>query len=144
MPKVNQHVKCILRTGAIAEGFVEEWSNVKVQLKSLDGESILIIPHPNEDIMMIKIIIGNICQKDTHSNSTAAYNETTNELEKEIQYTKDLPSDDPKRIKTLAKLRVMLVKQEKKIIAEKVKSHNIGDVRKVKYGQPEFFKKPST
>ena len=141
MPDVGQHVKCILRTGAMAEGIVEEWFVNTVQLRSLDGESILIIPHPNEDIMLIKIILEKPAQKEKASHSLPNGIVVNAELSKEIQDTQALPSDDPKRIETLAKLRIMLAEQEKKIITEKVKSHSIGDAKKVKYEYPFKTKK---
>ena len=142
MPKEGQHVKCVLRTGAMAEGIVEEWFNNVVQLRSLDGESVLIIPHPNEDIMLIKIVLDKpksevikekIIKKQTHS-----------DLEKELQKVYEQPSGDDLRTKKMAELKVLMAEQEKKIIADKLKDHRIGDTRKVEYGQPEFYKKPRT
>ena len=146
MPKEGQHVKCVLRTGAMAEGIVEEWFNNVVQLRSLDGESVLIIPHPNEDIMLIKIILDSpktqaeeikekIIKKSSKNNT---------ELEERLLEAYKQPSDDNLRIKKMAELKVLMVEQEKKIIAEKLKDHRIGDTRKVEYGQPEFYKKPRT
>jgi hypothetical protein len=143
IPKLGQHVKCILRNGAIAEGIVQsDWMNSIVQLLSLDGESVIIIPHPNEDIMLIKIVLDKpksevikekIIKKQTHS-----------DLEKELQKVYEQPSGDDLRTKKMAELKVLMAEQEKKIIADKLKDHRIGDTRKVEYGQPEFYKKPRT
>lgn len=154
-PKEGQHVKCILRNGAVAEGIVEEWYNNVVQLKSLDGESVLIITHPAEDIMLIKILLDMpkidlpLVDEvtDTISVETSSgyrhVKEEISDLESKIQKANDLPSDDPTRLKTLAQLRVMKAEQEKKIISEKVRNHYPNEVRKVDYGQPGFFKKQS-
>lgn len=137
IPKDGQHVKCILRTGAIAEGIVEEWYNNVVQLRSLDGESILIIPHPNEDIMLIKILMEKPAPEQVNKEDY----EIKNNLEKQFQKVQETPSTDPLRLKKLAELKLLMVEQEKKIIADKVKSHQVGEPRKVQYGQPGFLKK---
>lgn len=142
IPKVGQHVKCILRTGAMAEGIVEEWETNVVQLRSLDGESILIIPHANEDISLIKIVLS-IPQIDLPESKTETVKLPKGELEEKYQQAVALPTEDPTRVKTLAELRIMMAAQEKQIISEKVKDHHITEVPKAKYGYPKFFKKQS-
>jgi hypothetical protein len=148
MPTKGQHVKCVLRTGAMAEGIVEEW-NINaafaggkfisnVQLRSLDGESILIIPHPDEDIMLIKIVL-----EKPKSEPKILTKQKETSLEKEFQEVYDQPSDDDLRVKKMADLKILLAEQDKKIIADKLKDHRIGDARKVEYGSPQFYKKPS-
>jgi len=144
MPKEGQHVKCVLRTGAMAEGIVEEWFNNVVQLRSLDGESILIIPHPNEDIMLIKIVLDKPKSEAEVIKEKIIKKQTHSDLEKELQKVYEQPSGDDLRTKKMAELKVLMAEQEKKIIADKLKDHRIGDTRKVEYGQPEFYKKPRT
>ena len=144
MPKEGQHVKCVLRTGAMAEGIVEEWFNNVVQLRSLDGESILIIPHPNEDIMLIKIVLDKPKSEAEVIKEKIIKKQTHSDLEKELQKVYEQPSGDDLRTKKMVELKVLMAEQEKKIIADKLKDHRIGDTRKVEYGQPEFYKKPRT
>jgi hypothetical protein len=129
MPRIGQHVKCVLRTGAIAEGIVNEWGN-SVELKSLDGESILILPHANDDIMLIKIILKKDIIKEIPK---------LNNLEEEMVDAYNQPSNDL-RIKKIAELKILMAEQEKKIIADKLKSHSIDSIKKVEYGTPKFFK----
>jgi len=140
MPTNGQHVKCILKNGAIVEGIVKEWGANSVELRSLDGESILIIPHPNEDIMLIKVLLEKpkpdveiIKEKIIEAGS----------LEEELQKTVEQTSDDL-RLKKMADLKILLAQQEKKIITDKLKDHHISDVRKAQYGYPGFYKMPST
>lgn len=141
IPQAGQHVKCVLRTGTMAEGIVEEWNNNVVQLRSLDGESILIIPHPNEDIMLIKIVLGK--PKDHVEEIKEKSTENKSELEEKFQTIYEQPSDDNLRTKKMVELKILMIEQDKKIVADKLKDHRIGDTRKVEYGQPKFFSKPS-
>ncbi len=156
IPEVGQHIKVILKNNTVVEGIVEEWFNNYVKLKSLDEKSILIIPHPNEDIMLIKIFLSPEFPKlefvklkkddGTEVETTPEANRVLGEiasLEEQFQETLKLPSDNPDRLKTLAELKRLMNEQEKKIISEKVKNHYIDGTRKVQYGLPNFFKKPS-
>lgn len=155
-PEKGKHVKCILRTGVSVEGIVQEWYNNVVQLLSLDGESILIIPHPGEDIMLIKILIDMpeidlpLTDEVTDtvdveiSDGVRVVEHEISGLERKFQAAKNLPTDDPNKAKTLAELRIMMAEQEKKIISHKVRNHYPSETRKVQYGYPGFVKKPST
>lgn len=151
IPKRGQHVKCILRTGAIAEGIVEEWFNNHVQLKSLDGESILIITHPAEDIMLIKIIL----EPKNRAEEIAAKDLEQEKSDKERMFedfrARHNPNDPDDR-KTLADLRIELIEQDRKIVAEKLKDHTPTQAPKATryhypgnmYGHSRSSKKPST
>jgi len=55
-PQPEQHVRCIFRNGTLIEGIVKEWQPSGAQLQSLNDESILIIPHPDQDIILIKVL----------------------------------------------------------------------------------------
>ena len=134
IPQAGQHVKCVLRTGAIAEGIVENWYQNEVQLISLDGESLLIITHPEEDIMLIKILIKS-------KSEILKVPVTKTELQQEFQTVYEQPSNDDLRVKKMADLKIMMAEQEKKIITEKMKDHHVGEVKKVAYGYPGPDKK---
>lgn len=119
-PTTGQHVKCILRNGAIAEGIVEEWYNNVVQLKSLDGESVLIITHPAEDIMLIKIILD----KPEEVEEVPEPPQDLPALEKRFEEAREATDPhDIDSVKSLAELRIELNKQERRIIADKLREH---------------------
>jgi hypothetical protein len=147
-PKEGQHVKCILRTGAIAEGIVDEWFNNHVQLKSLDGESILIITHPAEDIMLIKIILEPKNQTEEIADKIRAKSALEQKFEETRQGHDPNNADDRK---TLAQLKIELVEQERKIVSEKLKDHTATQIPKITryhypgnmYGHSRSSKKPS-
>jgi len=161
-PQTGQHVKVILSNGVIAEGIVEEWHPNTVQLRSIDGESILIINKPTEDIMLIKIILEKPKEKADFESVPSV--EEANEFAAHFQEVAD--STDPydnAGVKTLAQLRIELNKQERRIIAEKLKEHRPGigsksisrtynypgavsspEARRNQYGYPGSSKKPST
>jgi hypothetical protein len=120
-PQTGQHVKVILRNGAIAEGIVEEWLANTVQLKSLDGESILIITHPTEDIMLIKVMLDKPEEVEVEPESTQ---EEVRDFDSQFQEAaKTTDPNDVDAVKSLAQLRIELNKQERRIIAEKLKDH---------------------
>lgn len=122
-PQTGQHVKCILRNGAIAEGIVEEWFANTVQLRSLDGESILIITHPAEDIMLIKIILDKAKEIEADPDPGPTLEEVR-DFESQFQEAADATDPhDIDQVKSLAQLRIELNKQERRIIAEKLKEH---------------------
>lgn len=116
IPQINQHVKCVFRNGTVVEGIVEEWTNNIVQLKSLDSKSILIIMRPSEDIMLIKILLNLPDNKiDINKDSN---NDFANVVQESVvDYNK------PDEVKSLAELRIELAKQERKILAEKLREH---------------------
>lgn len=140
-PQPGQHVKCILRNGAMAEGIVEEWFGNVVQLKSLDGESVLIITHPAEDIMLIKIILDKKPEEEQNLPTEEGADEFVKQFA-EADASHDPTNPDDR--KSLAELRIELIKQERKIIAEKLKNHRPSSgPGKVQYGYPGLNKKPS-
>lgn len=142
MIESGKHVKIILRNGAMAEGTVEEWYANEVKLKSLDGESILIITHPAEDIMLIKVFL----EKESEEEENLLTEEDADEFAEqftEAEATHD-PTDPDSR-KSLAQLRIEMIQQERKIIAEKLKNHSPSTgPGKVQYGYPGLGKKPRT
>lgn len=129
----GQHIKCILTNSSIVEGTVIEYNNDYLKLRSLDDKDLFIINNPKQNIIITKISLN----KDAKSE---LINEKK-ELEKRFKETYNKPSDDNLRANNLAKLKIMLIEQEKKIISEAVKNHNIGEVSQTKYICPNFFKK---
>ncbi len=143
MIESGKHVKIILRNGAMAEGIVEEWYANEVKLKSLDGESILIITHPAEDIMLIKVFLEKLPEEEPEDYGPTE--EEVREFEGSFQEVADTTDPfDPDQVKSLAQLRIDLIKQDKKIVAEKLKNHQPSTgPGKVQYGYPGLGKKPS-
>lgn len=139
IPVVGQHIKCFLRNNNVVDGVVEEWSDTQVVLKSLDGESFLILHHPTDDIALTKIILDNLPKTEEKNNKSKIIK---TELEQEFHDIADEPGIDDIKNKSLALLKIELNKADRKIIMEKLRSHRVEEVRKVKYGNPGFFKKP--
>ena len=139
--EVGQHVKCILKNNTIVEGTIENWEPNEVVLLSLDGESKLIITHPADDIVLIKLFLSPQKNK-IHTTS----NPEITELDRKFKELQESPGGvyDDSRNKNLADLKIELHKQEREIIAKKLKNHYANQnapVRKVKYDYPRFFQK---
>lgn len=147
IPEVGSHVKCLMKNNTIAEGIVEEWYGNYVKLKALDGQSYMIIHHPNEDIMLTKVML------DNNSEELPAPDPTPTPPKSQAQVIADKirakaeekvePIDEQALdAKSKAELQIELAKQEREIVAAKLRDHHVGDVKKVKYGQPGFLPKP--
>lgn len=140
IPETGQHIKCLLRNNIFVEGILEEWFANMVKLKSLDGKSIIVITDP-KDIMMFKVFLEKP-EKEIEEFSEFTVPIPPTELEQEFQSVYEQPSDEPTRTKSLAELRVLMAEEERQNIVNKLRSHHIGETRKVKYGYPGFLSKP--
>jgi hypothetical protein len=134
-PQIGQYVQVMLQYGYVIEGYVENWTDEQSVLRSISNKSLVIIPHTSSDIVAIKIMQETPQLKEENSN--------TQELENQIEEVKKLPSQDETRLLKLAELRKQLAEQDRKIISDKLKDHNISGTQKVQYGQPGFLPKQS-
>lgn len=145
---VGKHVKILLQSNLIVEGIVKEWAPSQVSVESIEEKSISIILHPQQDIRVVKIYdhdnVTNASAENITQKLDAIPQKITNDnsaTEKKFEEVYQSPSDNELRLKNLVELKSELIKEEKEIIASKLKSHTLGEVRQVKYEQPRFFKK---
>lgn len=117
IPQVGQHIKCIFRNGTIIEGLVENWGPV-AQLRSLSDQSLMIICHPAEDIMMIKIVPEPLEEQVKECLATPMREEIVEKLE-EIR----AETDTDLQSKSIVELRNLVGKQEREIISKKIKEN---------------------
>jgi hypothetical protein len=113
---IGKHVKCVFKNGAVVEGIVKEWASGQVKLESLNDQSIIIIIHPEEDIMLIKILPDISIEKVDEPPSLR--NEIVSKLE---EVRKEGNSE--LQGKNLKDLRKMVIAQEARIIANKIRTH---------------------
>ena len=140
----NKKVKVLLSGNIVIEGTVKSWNANSVHLISLDGKSTSIITHPDEDIRVIKVLHESEDSKEEKEVKPKSIDSLVQEktaLEQKFDETYKQPSNEDLRLKNLVNLKKELIKQEKEIVANKLKEHTIEEVRKVKYEQPGFFKK---
>lgn len=131
--EIGQNVKCILTNSSIVEGSVFEFNDDCLKLKSLDGNDLFIINNPKQNIMITKITINKIPKSKLIDEKK--------DLEELFKKEYDKPSNDNLRANNLAKLKIMLIEQERKIVSEAVKNHSIGEVNQTKYTNIDLFKK---
>jgi hypothetical protein len=150
-PPDNSHVKILLTNSTLVEGIVEEWFGNAVKLRSLQDNSYLIINNPQENIMLTKVFLGEPTEETAEETADESsytpplmYEDPQTELDQEFEQVYNQPSGDPVRDKSLAELKTLMAEQDRQIIANKLRSHHIGDTKKVKYEQPGFLKKPVT
>lgn len=143
----DQHIKILFKNGMVTEGIVDSWELDNYIIRSLTDQSLLIIFHPNDDILAVKVL-----QQPVNNQ----INSTSQVLPKINSTSPILPKVDPEvvqeelgaeklteqdlRVKKLAELRILEAKQAKAIFANKLKDHNIGPTNPVQYKQP-FIKK---
>lgn len=123
----SKHVICCLKNNAILEGTVESWSDDEVVLLSLDTLSRLIILNPRQDIVFVKIILESLKQKDLPELKRQISQELGQALQEE---------DVDLKNKSVQHLKALVVEQERKIIKEKTKDHQLGQPRSVNYYYP--------
>lgn len=128
----DQHIICCLKNNAVLEGTIESWLDNEVVLLSLDGQSRLIIQHPTQDIVFVKVILNSV--------ALAPLSEVKQQVYNQLQEVLQEPDEDLRR-HNIHHLKYLLNEQERKVIKEKIKEHHLGDVRMIKYGTPGFFKK---
>ena len=136
IPQVGQHVRCVMRTSLILEGFVEEWSEGQVVLRSLEDQSQIIIHHPVEDIMLTKVLPPEPVVEfpEIHEEPT----EAQEQIKQKLHTVQTLPDDPELQQKSIIELRQMVIEQERQIIAQKRKEHfgSVGSPKMTKYSTP--------
>lgn len=145
-PNKNDIVKLFFKNGLQVEGRVETWSK-EIVLSSEDSKNYLVITRPKE-VIMYKVIKQELSDPVPTSVNQNLFHPVeiyeTNNAEDHLSVDNNLDSSELK-IKSLAELRKFQLEEEKKAIANKLKQHHIGEVRKVEYTShdqiPGFHKK---
>lgn len=145
-PSDNSRVKILLTNSTVVEGTVKKWFGESIVLQSLNDDSTMIIINPQQNVMLVKVYSESASEEPDYENKTEEpmttfVEEPQTQLQLEFEEVLDQPSDDPIRNKTLAHLRTLMAEEDRQIIANKLKSHHIGDAKRVQYEQPNFIKK---
>jgi hypothetical protein len=119
----GQHVKCIFRNGTIVEGIVEEWTTNSVHLRSLSDQSLLIILHPDEDIMLIKVMPEALVEEESMAEVPAVTHPIREKIRAKLKEVEQPMDDAELQNKTVAELRLLAIEQEKQILVNKIKEH---------------------
>ena len=135
MIEKGQYVKVIFKNSTQLEGIVEYWQDQRAVLKSEDGNNLMIIMNPSEDVMAVKISLNVVDPVKAEAVASG--------LQSEFEEVRASPSRDELRLLKLADLRKELNNQEKEIISGKLKSHTPSNIEKVSYGIPNLNKKYS-
>jgi predicted SPOUT superfamily RNA methylase MTH1 len=104
IPKPGQHVKLLLRSSITLEGIVEHWSSEQVELKSIDGERLILVHSPIVDIILTTITIN------------------PQKSDKQLPEIKEAKDPTINRL-NIQQLKSLVKQQDHKIITEKRKEH---------------------
>lgn len=153
----GQHVKCFMRSTMVLEGLVEEWTDAQVVLKSLDGQSLMIIHSPGADIMITKVVLEEPAQEIAEEPQQTERKTPQEWLDEQPQdYIKKKLAEvmDPNGElyldkMNIAQLRQLVHEQEKEMITQKKKEHfgtPNAPKRSVPYsnpwGQSAYYQRP--
>ncbi len=118
------HVKYFLRSGMVLEGIVEEDTAAQVVLRSLDGESLMILHRPTEDILMTKVMLGPPAEEaPVEPKKPVAPTEMQERVKGKLHETLQTIEDPELQKKSIEELREMVREQDKQIIAQKRREH---------------------
>jgi hypothetical protein len=145
-PEKGQHVKCVMRSSLVLEGIIEEWSETQVVLRSLEDQSLMIIHHPAEDIMLTKVLQIAEAQPAPIENPSIAVPavEPIQEQVKKKLHEVLQPIDDAElQKKSIQELRQLVIERERQIITNKKREHfgSAGTAKMTRYSSPYM---PST
>lgn len=141
----GQRVECALKNGWVISGIIEELSSMGLQLLREDGKGFVIIMRPNEEISVIKVFTEPVVtiKEEVTPVKEKKFARPKPVIDKEVQKVYESQADQADRLKSLAALRIEMNEKEREEMANKLSNHEIGETRKVQYGYPGFFKKPS-
>jgi hypothetical protein len=134
MDLINKKIKILFKTGISVEGIVQSWEPNNYLIKSLDNKSIFIIQNPSEDTLAIVVSLEDFIKPEINLKESSILDVQLAEEDNKIY-------DPNLRTKKLAELYKESIMQEREIVANKFKSHSIGENKQVEYGLPGFFKK---
>lgn len=143
IPQKGQYVKVVFRNSTQMEGIVESWSDNKSVLLAQDKQSLMVIMKTSEDVLAFKIILNHMTLEDAKKKLEETQDKFRQILQQPVA-PKDLEEQGLTAIqikgKNLAQLKSLMIEQEKKIIAEKIREHTLHDIRTTRYEQPRFHK----
>lgn len=131
----DKHVRVVFRNGTIIEGIVKEWVSNYVELRSLSDESIMIIAHPEEDIMLIKVLPDKPVKEPK-----SAVEEMADKIRaKAAEIVENPPQTEEQaelQQKSIAELKRMVTEQDRKMIRKRIRDHypSAYQPRKAGYG----------
>jgi sRNA-binding regulator protein Hfq len=145
MIEPGKHVKLFLRNGMVLEGIVEKDAAAEVVLKSIDGESLMILHRPTEDIMMTKVMLAEETLEVSDPASTAflpadepAQPVVKNEVvQDKLRETLQIEDDDLQKL-SIEELRQLVIEQDRQLIANKKREHfgSPGAPKMTQYSSP--------
>jgi sRNA-binding regulator protein Hfq len=133
MIEPGKHVKYFLRNGMVLEGIVEKDTAAEVVLKALDGQSLMILHRPAEDIMMTKVVLAEEMPEEA-PDPALVVSVSTNEamqpgavirqeiIQDKLRETLQIEDVDLQRL-SIEELRQLVLEQDRQLIANKKKEH---------------------
>jgi sRNA-binding regulator protein Hfq len=132
IPQVGDEVKIFFKNSLQVEGRVKLWKKKKIILSSENDDHIMVV-NDTKNILMYKI--SKVKEKEIKEVESAQEEATLIEENFKSDFN---PNPN---IYTLAHLHKLKLDEEKKAIAQKIKQHQISEIKQVEYGLPGFFKK---
>lgn len=149
-PRKNDIVKFFFKNGLQVEGKLQSWDKNEIIITNDDSRNYLVVTKPKEIIMykVVRDVARPLEEPPTRSSSPFDYIE--GEINDQANHSEEVKVESTVEqsqlnIKTLAELRKFQNEEERKALANKLKQHHIGEVRKVEYTShdqiPGFYQK---
>lgn len=138
--KKNSLIKIFFKNGASVEGVVVFWNDRKALLRSTEADNKMIIYNPAENVLMIKLIAGEIISEENppvlHQNNAFESQENPS-VKKHSTKSKNINS----RAIQVANERISQISQDRKKAKEiLIRSPNPSTMETTYYGTPDFSK----
>lgn len=138
----GKKVKILLKIGGSVEGFVKIWNEEYVLLTNFDSKNQLIINDPQQNILMIHVILEEISKKVLEPVEPKVLEQTLVDPDpKELQLDHYEP-DSTLRFKKLAELRQAQLKEHKLNLSKHLTNWKNGQANK-NYGEIDYYGNPS-
>jgi hypothetical protein len=133
--EINQHVKCIFKNGSIIEGIIQSWSKDEAILLSLHDDSLMVILHPSDDLILVKIVITQLPEKIIKKETPKEWREAKHDIRDKLQEVMSPTGDVDLDKMNINQLRELVHEQDKQLIVQKKREH-FGTVGNVKRAMP--------
>ena len=134
----GQHVRCFMRSAMILEGFIEDWTDAQVILKSLDGQSLMIVHRPTEDIMLTKLVLKEP-EEAPEKEIPKRPSDTKDDIRAKLQEVMNPTGEADLDKMNVDQLRQLVQEQDRQLITQKKREHfgvPGGAKRTVQYSSP--------
>jgi hypothetical protein len=135
---LDRKVKIFLKNGMAIEGIVQQWHDEEALVKSFNSDNILIIFNPKENVIMVHVILDAQQPSEEKLDPIKSVPKEPDPQDLELDHYEPDPT---LRVKKLAELRQLQIKQHKQDVSRHLTSWKVGAPQISEY--PEYYEQSS-